>query len=71
MFWRGVYNESVQRSSRIPLSPYIVRVLVNWSTEREQKPGSADDSSVVMAPIAQSLTKPQIEAVAAYLSHLD
>ena len=51
------------------LYPYLVKELVNWSKERTQKPG-AEETSAVMVPIAQSLTKPQIEAVAAYLSHL-
>jgi cytochrome c553 len=50
------------------LYPYTVKELVNWSKERAQNP-SAEDTSAVMAPIAQSLSKSQIEAVAAYLSH--
>ncbi len=50
------------------LYPYVVKELVNWSKERGQN-ASADDTSAVMAPIAQSLSKSQIEAVAAYLSY--
>jgi cytochrome c553 len=50
------------------LYPYIVGTLANWSKERGQN--APEDSSAVMAPIAQNLTKPQIEAVAAYLSSL-
>jgi cytochrome c553 len=51
------------------LYPYLVKGLENWSKERGQtlKP---DDTAAVMAPIAQSLSKSQIEAVAAYLSRL-
>lgn len=51
------------------LYPYLVKELVNWSKERVQKPG-AEDTSAVMVPIAQSLSKSRIEAVSAYLSHL-
>ena len=51
------------------LYPYTVKELVNWDTERGQ--GGPADTSAVMRPIAHSLTKSQIEAVAAYLSDLD
>ncbi|MGA7329558.1 MAG: c-type cytochrome [Rhodomicrobium sp.] len=51
------------------LYPYTVKELVNWSKERGQVPG-AEDTSAVMAPIAQSLSRSQIDAVAAYLSYL-
>jgi cytochrome c553 len=47
------------------LYPYIVRQLTNWSTER------AEELSGIMAPIAHHLTKPQLEAVAAYVSYLE
>ncbi|MGO9545194.1 MAG: c-type cytochrome [Rhodomicrobium sp.] len=50
------------------LYPYVVKELVNWNKERALK---GEDTSAVMAPIAQALNKSQIEAVAAYLSHLD
>src|SRR5579862_6164349 len=52
------------------LNDYIIDKLVNWTKERGQNPASPD-TSAVMAPIAHSLTKPQIEAVAAYLSYLE
>jgi len=51
------------------LYPYIVKELVNWSKERGQNPGG-EDTSAVMAPIAQSLSRSQIDAIAAYLSYL-
>jgi cytochrome c553 len=52
------------------LHDYIARKLVNWSKERGQDPANPD-TSALMEPIAHSLTKPQIEAVAAYLSSLE
>jgi cytochrome c553 len=51
------------------LYPYLVKGLANWSKERGQTQ-KEDDTSAVMAPIAKSLSKSQIEAVAAYLSRL-
>jgi len=51
------------------LYPYIVKELANWSKERGQNPAKPD-TSFIMAPVAHSLTKPQVEAVAAYLSYL-
>lgn len=48
------------------LFPYTVRELANWSKDH----GSTGDSSSPMAAIAQGMTRPQIEAVAAYLSYL-
>jgi cytochrome c553 len=51
------------------LFPYVVKELTNWSKERGQNPAKPD-TAVVMSPIAHSLTKPQIEAVAAYVSYL-
>lgn len=45
--------------------PYIVSQLSSWGKER------AETNSSLMAPIAHSLTKSQIRAVAAYLSGLD
>ena len=50
------------------LYPYTVKELMNWDRERGQ---GATDTSAVMRPIAHSLTKSQIEAVAAYLSDLE
>lgn len=51
------------------LFPYVVKVLTNWSSERGQNP-SRPDISAVMEPIAHSLSKSQIEAVAAFVSTL-
>ena len=51
------------------LYPYVVKALSNWSQERGQDPASPD-TSAVMKPVAHSLTKRQIEAVAAYVSYL-
>jgi len=52
------------------LYPYIVKVLTNFGRERGQSPASPD-TSAIMKPVAHSLTRPQIEAVAAYLSSLN
>jgi cytochrome c553 len=51
------------------LYPYVVKVLENWSKERGQNPANPD-TSTIMKPVAHSLTRPQIEAVAAYVNHL-
>jgi cytochrome c553 len=51
------------------LYPYIIKELTNWSKERGQIPGRPD-TSAIMGPVAHSLTKPQVEAVAEYLSSL-
>lgn len=51
------------------LYPYIVKALTNWSSERGQNPAKPDNSAF-MKPVAHSLTKHQIEAVAAYVSNL-
>lgn len=52
------------------LYPYIVRELTNWSSQRGQIP-SMPDTSMIMAPVAHSLNRQQVEAVAAYLSGLE
>ncbi len=52
------------------LHDYTFNKLVNWTKERGQNP-ARPDTSAIMAPIAHSLTKSQIEAVAAYLSYLE
>ncbi len=52
------------------LYPYLVKELTNWSKERGQNP-SQPDTSLVMEPVAHSLTRSQVDAVAAYLSSLD
>ncbi len=51
------------------LYPYLVKELTNWGKERGQIPEHAD-TSFIMAPVAHSLTRPEVEAVAAYLSYL-
>ena len=51
------------------LYPYLVKELVNWGKERGQNPAKPD-TSAIMSPVAHSLTRPQIEAVAAYVSYL-
>jgi cytochrome c553 len=51
------------------LYPYLIKELTNWSKERGQNPAKPD-TSFIMAPVAHSLTRPQVEAVAAYLSDL-
>ena len=50
------------------LYPYTVKELVNWDKERGQ---ANSDTSAVMRPISHSLSKSQVEAVAAYLSNLE
>jgi cytochrome c553 len=52
------------------LYPYVIKALLNWSTERGQSP-TTKDTSAVMQPIARSLSKSQTEAIAAYLSYLE
>ena len=51
------------------LYPYVIKELVNWGKERGQNP-AIPDTSAIMSPVAHSLTKSQIEAVAAYISYL-
>ena len=51
------------------LYPYLIKELVNWGKERGQNPAKPD-TSAIMSPVAHSLTKSQIEAVAAYVSYL-
>ena len=51
------------------LDGYIISKLSNWSKERGQDPNKPD-SSEIMSPIAEKLTKEQIAAVAAYVSDL-
>jgi cytochrome c553 len=49
--------------------PYVIKELTNWGKERGQvltKP----DASAIMSPVAHSLNKSQIEAVAAFVSGL-
>lgn len=51
------------------LYPYIIKELTHWSKERGQIPGRPD-TSAIMGPVAHSLSRPQVEAVAEYLSSL-
>ena len=51
------------------LYPYVIKELTNWGKERGQNPQKRD-TSAIMSPVAHSLTKPQIEAVAAFVSDL-
>src|ERR1039458_9135070 len=51
------------------LDSYVVMELTTWTHERGQNPANPD-TSAIMKPVAHSLTKPQIEAVAAYVSSL-
>ncbi len=51
------------------LYPYLIKALTNWGRERGQAPAHPD-TSFIMAPVAHSLTRPEVEAVAAYLSYL-
>ncbi len=51
------------------LYPYLIKELTNWGTERGQDPAKPDTSGI-MSPVAHSLTKNQVEAVAAYVSYL-
>ena len=52
------------------LNDYVFSKLTNWEKERGQNPANPD-ASAIMAPVAHNLTKPQIEAVAAYVSNLE
>jgi cytochrome c553 len=51
------------------LYPYVIKELTNWGKERGQNP-AIRDTSAIMSPVAHSLSKPQIEAVAAFVSQL-
>jgi len=48
---------------------YVIKELTNWGKERGQNPAKPD-TSAIMSPVAHSLNKRQIEAVAAYVSTL-
>ncbi len=51
------------------LYPYLIKELTNWGKERGQNP-ARPDTSAIMSPVAHSLNKSQIEAVAAFVSEL-
>lgn len=48
------------------LYPYVQKTLANWSEER-----SHTDATAIMKTIAGNMTKTQIEAIAAYVNHLN
>ena len=50
--------------------PYVIKELTNWGKERGQNPAKPD-TSAIMSPVAHSLNKSQIEAVAAFVSTLN
>ncbi len=52
------------------LYPYVVNTVTNWSKERGQN-RSQPDTSLIMEPVAHSLSPSQVHAVAAYVSSLD
>ncbi len=51
------------------LYPYVVKALTNWPKERGQNP-AIRGTSFIMLPVAHSLNRRQVEAVAAYVSSL-
>jgi cytochrome c553 len=51
------------------LYPYLLKTLSNWDKERGRNP-TVPDTSAIMSPVAHSLNKSQIEAVAAFVSTL-
>ena len=51
------------------LYPYVVKALSNFPRERGQNP-AVHGTSFVMLPVAHSLNRSQIKAVAAYVSSL-
>jgi len=68
------HGPEAQGSEEIPrlagqLHDYIFNKLINWSKERGLNPAKPD-TAAIMSPVAHSLTRPQVEAVAAYLSYL-
>ena len=51
------------------LYPYMIKTLSNWDKERGRNP-TVPDAAAIMSPVAHSLNKSQIEAVAAFVSTL-
>jgi cytochrome c553 len=51
------------------LYPYVIKELTNWGKERGQN-SARPDTSAIMSPVAHSLNKSQIEAVAAFVSQI-
>jgi cytochrome c553 len=64
----GIGIEQIPRLAG-QLYPYVVEELTNWGKERDQSLTKLDPSAT-MLPIAHSLSKRQIESVAAYVSNL-
>jgi cytochrome c553 len=52
------------------LHDYVAKTLLNWSRER-CRDRAHSGPSLIMEPIATSLTEPQVAALAAYLNHLE
>jgi len=52
------------------LDEYVINKLLNWGNERGQDAANPD-TSAIMQPIAHTLTKAQIAAVAAYVNYLE
>ena len=51
------------------LYPYMIKTLSNWDKERGRNP-TVPDAAAIMSPVAHSLNRSQIEAVAAFVSTL-
>lgn len=51
------------------LYSYTVRQLVNWNRDRRQSSTNLDDPAVKMDLVVRSMSRSQIDAVAAYLSY--
>jgi len=51
------------------LYPYMIKTLSNWDKERGRNP-TVPDAATIMSPVAHSLNRSQIEAVAAFVSTL-
>jgi cytochrome c553 len=51
------------------LYSYVIKTLSNWGSERGQNP-TVPDAAAIMSPVAHSLNRSQIEAIAAYVSTL-
>jgi cytochrome c553 len=68
------HGPEAQGSGEIPrlagqLHDYTISKLTNWSKERGLNPAKPD-TSAVMSPVAHSLNRSQVEAVAVYLGYL-
>ncbi len=68
------HGPEAQGSGEIPrlagqLHDYTINKLTNWSKERGLNPAKPD-TAAVMSPVAHSLNRSQVDAVAAYLGYL-